>query len=257
MGGVDAQTRSGFNERNPLMSLSNRRVVIIGGTSGIGLATAHAAIDAGVEVVIASRRQTSIDAALEVLSADTIGHTLDVLDTDAVAAFFEKVGTFDHLVYTAGESLSLMPVDGMDIDQARGFFQVRFFGALNAVSIAAKHIRPEGSITLTSGSARTRPGVGWSVASSLCGATTSLGRALAVELAPIRVNVVEPGIVRSPLWSGMSTEDQQAMYDQQAAALPMGRVGEVHDVALAFLYSMTQSFMTGASIPVDGGALLV
>ena len=239
------------------MSLTNKRVVIIGGTSGIGLATARAAIDAGAHVVIASSRQSSIDAALGELAADTTGRALDVLDAGAVQAFFDEIGEFDHLAYTAGESLRLLPVDGMDIDQARGFFQVRFFGALNAVSIAATHIRPGGSITLTSGSARTRPGAGWSVASSLCGATTSLAGALAVELAPLRVNVVEPGIVRSPLWGAMSVEDQQAMYTQQAGSLPVGRVGEVEDVARAFLYSMTQSFMTGTSIPVDGGALLV
>ena len=239
------------------MTLTDKRVVIIGGTSGIGLATAHAAIDAGAHVVIASSRQSSVDAALGELSADTTGRALDVLDTSAVQGFFDEIGAFDHLAYTAGESLRLLPVDGMDLDQARGFFQVRFFGALNAVSIAAQHIRPGGSITLTSGSARTRPGAGWSVASSLCGATTSLAGALAVELAPLRVNVVEPGIVRSPLWSGMSADDQQAMYDQQAELLPAGRVGEVEDVAQAFLYSMRQTFMTGTSIPVDGGALLV
>jgi NAD(P)-dependent dehydrogenase (short-subunit alcohol dehydrogenase family) len=239
------------------MSLTDKRVVIIGGTSGIGLATAHAAVDAGAQVVIASSRQSSIDAALADLSADTTGRALDVLDTSAVRAFFDEIGELDHLAYTAGESLSLMPVDGMNIDQARGFFQVRFFGALNAVSAAVPLIRPGGSITLTSGSARTRPGAGWSVASSLCGAATSLAGALAVELAPLRVNVVEPGIVRSPLWSGMSVEDQQAMYNQQAESLPAGRVGEVEDVAQAFLYSMTQTFMTGTSIPVDGGALLV
>jgi NAD(P)-dependent dehydrogenase (short-subunit alcohol dehydrogenase family) len=239
------------------MTLTNKRVVIIGGTSGIGLATAHAAVEQGAEVIIASSRQSSVDAALGELSASTTGHTLDVLDSAAVAAFFEAIGEIDHLAYTAGEPLTLMPVDGMNLDQARGFFQVRFFGALNAVSIGATHIRPGGSITLTSGSARTRPGAGWSVASSLCGATTSLARALAVELAPVRVNVVEPGIVRSPLWSGMSAEDQQAMYDQQAATLPAGRVGEVDDIARAFIYSMTQQFMTGTSIPVDGGALLV
>jgi len=239
------------------MSLTRKRVVIIGGTSGIGLATAHAAVDAGAEVIIASSRQSSIDAALGELSAGTTGHALDVLDIAAVRAFFDNVGEFDHLAYTAGESLRLLPVDGMNLDDARGFFQIRFFGALNAVSIAAKQIRAEGSITLTSGSARTRPGAGWSVASSLCGATTSLAGALAVELAPIRVNVVEPGIVRSPLWSGMTAEDQQSMFDQQASILPVGRVGEVEDIARAFLYSMTQTFMTGTSIPVDGGALLV
>src|SRR3982751_6835222 len=101
-------------EGNP-MSLTNKRVVIIGGTSGIGLATAHAAINAGAEVVIASSRQSSIDAALGELSADTTGHALDVLDTAAVQAFFEKVGEFAHLAYTAGEPLSLMFVDGINI----------------------------------------------------------------------------------------------------------------------------------------------
>jgi NAD(P)-dependent dehydrogenase (short-subunit alcohol dehydrogenase family) len=239
------------------MSLIGQRVLIIGGTSGIGLATAHAAVDAGAHVVIASSRQSSIDAALGELSTDTTGRVIDVLDSAAMHAFFDEIGEFNHLVYTAGEALNLMPIDGMDLDQARNFFQVRFFGALNAVSAAAKHIRPGGSITLTSGSARSRPGAGWSVASSLCGATTSLAGALALELAPLRVNVVEPGIIRSPLWSGMSADDQQAMYDQQANMLPVGRVGEVGDVAQAFIYSMTHTFMTGTSIPVDGGALLV
>ncbi|WIB62981.1 SDR family oxidoreductase [Curtobacterium sp. MCBD17_040] len=239
------------------MSLTNQRVVIIGGTSGIGLATAHAAIDAGAEVIVASRRQASIDAALGELTASTTGRALNVLDTEHVASFFQEIGDFDHLVYTAGEPLSLMAVDGLDLDRARGFFQVRYFGALNTVSQAARRIRPGGSITLTSGSARTRPGAGWAVASSLCGATTSLAGALAVELAPTRVNVVEPGIIRSPLWAGMTAEDQQAMFDQQAEMLPVGRVGEVSDAAQAFLYAMTQPFITGTSIPVDGGALLV
>jgi NAD(P)-dependent dehydrogenase (short-subunit alcohol dehydrogenase family) len=245
-----------LNERNQ-MSLTGTRVVIVGGTSGIGLATAHAALDAGAEVVIASSRQSSVDAALGELSAAATGHALDVLDAAAVRAFFDTVGSFDHLVYTAGEPLALLPIDALDIERARGFFEVRYFGALNAVSAAAPHLRQGGSITLTSGAARTRPGAGWSVASSVCGATTSLAGALAVELAPIRVNVVEPGVVRSPLWRGMSAEDQHALYRQQADALPAGRVGEVDDVARAFLYSMTQSFMTGTSIPVDGGALLV
>lgn len=238
------------------MDLANARVVIVGGSSGIGLATARAAVEQGAEVVILSSRQASIDRALSRLDAHVTGHTLDVLDEEAVAAFFNDLGAFDHLAYTAGEPLTLMPLAGMDIDKARDFFQIRFFGALSVVGAAAPNIRPGGSITLTSGSARTRPGAGWSLGASISGAVTSLTKALAVELAPIRVNCVEPGIVRSPLWSGMSADEQQQMFDQQAAVVPVARVGEVNDVAVAFLYAMTQTFGSGASIPVDGGALL-
>ena len=239
------------------MSLSSQRVVIIGGTSGIGLATAHAVVAAGADVVIASSRQSSVDSALEELSGHTTGHALDVLEPRAVVALFDEIGDFDHLVYTAGEALTLMPVEEFDLDKAQAAFRIRYFGALGAVRAATPHLRPGGSITLTSGSAGVRPGAGWAIAASICGATTSLAKSLAVELAPIRVNVVEPGVVRSPLWSGMGEADQRLMYEQQAAAVPVGRVGEVDDIARAFVYAMTQTFMSGTSIPVDGGALLV
>ncbi|MCW2810222.1 MAG: hypothetical protein JWP61_680 [Friedmanniella sp.] len=238
------------------MNLQEARVVIVGGSSGIGLATARAAADQGADVVIVSSRQGSIDRALEQLDGNITGRTLDVHDRRAVTTFFAELGPCDHLAYTAGEPLTLTPLAGMDIDKAREFFQVRFFGALTVVSAAAATIRTGGSVTLTSGSARTRPGAGWSLGASISGAVTSLTKALAVELAPLRVNCVEPGIIRSPLWSGMSLDEQQQMFDQQAEAVPLGRVGEVDDVARAFLYAMTQTFSSGASIPVDGGALL-
>lgn len=247
-----------INGRNTMSSsLTGQRVVVLGGTSGIGLATARAAIDAGAEVVVASSRQSSVDAALAELSTSATGHAVDVLNPESLRGLFAEVGAFDHLVYTAGEPLSLLPARDMDVVAARRFFEVRYFGALTAASIAASSLRAGGSITFTSGSARVRPGSGWSVAASICGAMTSLTKALAVELAPLRVNVVEPGIVRSPLWSGMTEAEQEGMFAQQAALLPAGRVGEVSDVAQAFVYAMSQSFVTGTSIPVDGGALLV
>jgi NAD(P)-dependent dehydrogenase (short-subunit alcohol dehydrogenase family) len=239
------------------MLLQDQRVVIVGGTSGIGLAIARASIAAGATVSVASSRQSSVDAAVAHLGRSASGQPVDVQDTDAVGRFFDSLGDIDHLVYTAGEALSLMPISDLDLDRARGFFQTRYFGALNSVHGAVPHLRAGGSVTLTSGSAGERPGAGWALAASVCGAIASLTRALAVELAPIRVNAVAPGVVRSPLWAQMSDTARAEMYEAVGAALPVNRIGDVEDIGRAYLYCMTQGYGTGAVINVDGGALLV
>jgi NAD(P)-dependent dehydrogenase (short-subunit alcohol dehydrogenase family) len=110
---------------------------------------------------------------------------------------------------------------------------------------------------LSSGSAGARPQPTWTVASGICGATEALTRALAVELAPIRVNAVAPGVVRSELWSGMSDGDREALYAAVGAALPVGRVGEVEDVAQTIVYLLGNGYSTGSIVTVDGGTALV
>ena len=139
----------------------------------------------------------------------------------------------------------------MDLAKARDAFELRYFGALGAVSAAAPKIRPGGSIVLTTGSAADRPAPGWSVAASICGAMDSLVRALAVELAPLRVNAVKPGVVRTPLWGG------QLNYDDAAATLPVGRVGEPEDIAAAYVFLMDQPYASGSILTVGGGNVLV
>ncbi|ETK31627.1 SDR family oxidoreductase [Microbispora sp. ATCC PTA-5024] len=239
------------------MNLKGQRVVVLGGTSGIGLATAEAAAAQGAEVAVVSSRRASVDRALAALPAGTLGRAADLGDPAQVRAVLQEIGEFDHLVFTAGEALDLMPVATLDPGAARDFFTVRYFGALAAVQAAAPLIRPGGSITLTTGIAKDRPGPGWAVAASICGAIESLTRALAVELAPVRVNAVSPGVVRSPLWASMGEADRQALFEGVGAAVPAGRVGEVGDVAPAYLYCMTQPWVTGTVLTVDGGAILV
>ena len=237
------------------MSLKNARVLVIGGTSGIGLGVASAAAERGAIPIVVSRRQSSVDRALSELPDQARGATVDLTDQVSLDRLAGDIGDIDHLVFTAGESLELAPLADLTPDIVNRFFQTRFVGALSAVRVFAPHITAGGSITLTSGTAAEQPGFG-ALPVSLCGAMNALTKALAFELAPIRVNAVAPGVVRTPLWDAMTDVDRQAMYDQAAQQLPLGRVGEVADAARAYLYCMEQEFGTGTVLTVDGGTLL-
>jgi NAD(P)-dependent dehydrogenase (short-subunit alcohol dehydrogenase family) len=239
------------------MTLQNQRIVIIGGSSGIGLATAQAAACAGARLVIASSRQASIDRALAALPANCEGRVLDLVDEAAIRTLFTTLGAFDHLVYTAGENIRLGLLSATDIPEAQQFWRVRYWGALMAAKYGSPHLNKGGSITLTSGLAGSRPHVGWTVASSICGAMEGLTRALAVELAPVRVNIICPGVVKTPLWDSLPEADRAALYRQMDEKLLVGHAGESGEVAEAYLYCMRQTYGTGQTIIVDGGGALI
>jgi NAD(P)-dependent dehydrogenase (short-subunit alcohol dehydrogenase family) len=240
-----------------VMTLEHKRILVVGGTSGIGLAIASAVARRGANPIVVSRRQGSVDRALASLPVGTEGSTVDLSDQASIAALVDTVGPVDHLAFTAGEPLELVPLADLTPDRISGFFQTRYIGAVNVVRAFAPRIPKDGSITLTSGTAATRPGAGWALGASVCGAMNGLTRALAVELAPIRVNAVSPGVLRSPLWASLSEADREAMYAQAGAQLPVGRVGEVEDAALAYVYAMEQQHATGTILTVDGGTVLV
>jgi NAD(P)-dependent dehydrogenase (short-subunit alcohol dehydrogenase family) len=239
------------------MTLQGKRIVVLGGSSGIGLAVAQAAAREAAAVVIASSRQARVDEALTTLPLGTEGHVVDLADEPAVRALFAGLGNFDHLVFTAGESLQLGTLENTDAETARRFFGLRYWGAYLAAMYGSACIREGGSIVFTSGIAGQRPRKGWSVAASICSAMEGLTRALAVELAPIRVNIVSPGVVKTPLWGEMEETDREALYRQMAEKLPVGHVGEAAEIAEAYLYLMRQSYATGQVLVADGGAILV
>jgi NAD(P)-dependent dehydrogenase (short-subunit alcohol dehydrogenase family) len=238
------------------MGLKNARVLVIGGTSGIGFGVASAAAERGAIPIVASRHQSSVDRALSELPDHARGATVDLTDMSAVERLATDIGDIEHLVFTAGESLELAPLSDLTPEVITRFFQTRFVGALTAVRVFGPRITTGGSITLTSGTAAEQPGFG-ALPVSICGAMNALTKALALELAPIRVNAVAPGVVRTPLWAEMGETDRRAMYDQAAQQLPLGRVGEVGDTARAYLYCMEQEFGTGIVLTVDGGTTLV
>lgn len=238
-----------------MKSLEAQNVVVLGGTSGIGLAVAKAAKESGASVVVASSRAAKVEAAKRQLGVD--GRAVDLTDEQATAAFFEAVGPFDHLVYTAGESLVLGPLATLDAATARAAFDLRFFGALLAVKLAAPRLRKGGSIVLTHGIAGARPRPGWAVGAAVCGAMDAMTRALAVELAPVRVNAVSPGLVRTPLWSPIPEAEREALFRDAGAKLLTRRVGDAAEIAEAYCYLMENTFTTGQTVVVDGGGVLV
>jgi NAD(P)-dependent dehydrogenase (short-subunit alcohol dehydrogenase family) len=238
-------------------SLQNRRVVVLGGSSGIGLEVAKQAASQGASVVIASSSAERVRNAVESVGGEAQGEALDVSDERAVATFFSKLGAFDHLAFTAGDSLQLHDLAATDLPSARHAFELRYWAALAAVKYGSPHIRKEGSIVLTTGIAGQRPRKGWVIAASVCGTIEALTRALAVELAPIRVNAVCPGIVRTNLWQSMSEPERERLFESVGKSLPVGRVGEAHDLAQTYLFLMQEGFSTGQTVVVDGGAVLV
>jgi NAD(P)-dependent dehydrogenase (short-subunit alcohol dehydrogenase family) len=241
------------------MSLRDQNVLVIGGTSGLGLAVARAVLEHGGRAVVASRRAASVDRALAELGGGAAGAVVDVQDDASLTALLDGHGPFDHLVYTAGEPLEMTMLSDLSAERIRTFWDTRYVGAMNAVRVIAGRggVRDGGSIVLTSGNAAQRPGPGWALGASICGAVDALTRQLALELAPLRVNNVAPGVTRSPLWSSMSATEQNALYENVAAGLPVGRIAETDDVALAYVYAMEQPMATGTSLLVDGGAVLV
>jgi len=235
----------------------NKRVVIVGGSSGIGLAVAEETASQGADVVIVSSSAERVQESIKSIGGEARGQAVDVSNEKAVESFFTNLGGFDHLVFTAGDSLQLNELAKTDLKQARHAFELRYWSALATVKYGSPQIRKGGSIVLTTGVAGRRPHSGWVVAASVCGTIEALTRALAIELAPIRVNAVCPGVVRTNLWQNMSSAEREQLFESVGKRLPVGRVGEAHDIAQAYLFLMQEEFGTGQTVVVDGGTVLV
>lgn len=237
--------------------LQDKRVVVLGGSSGIGLAVAQLAAAHEAKVVIVSSSTERVQKAVESTGREAQGHAVDVSDERAIATWFSKLGPFDHLVFTAGDNLQVHDLASTDLQQARHAFELRYWSALAAVKYGSPNIRQGGSVVLTTGIAGQRPHKGWVIAASVCGTIEALTRALAIELAPIRVNAVSPGMVRTNLWQNMGAKEPEELFESVGKSLPVGRVGEASDIAQAYLFLMQEGFGTGQTVVVDGGAVLV
>ncbi|MFC5530451.1 SDR family oxidoreductase [Cohnella yongneupensis] len=237
------------------MSLNGKRVVVVGGTSGIGLSTAKAFLDEAAQVIVASRTAAKLSEAKQTLGGNVEAYELDFRSEEKAAEFFKKVGRFDHLVITAGEG-AMGEFRELPVEQAQTAFDSKFWGQYVTVKAAIPYLNKEGSISLTSGVYGKRPPKGASTLAAINSALEGLMRGLTVDLAPIRVNVVSPGIVDTPIYAGMPEEHRKSMFDAIAKQLPVGRVAQPEDIAETYVYLAKNGFTTGSVILIEGGALL-
>lgn len=233
--------------------LANQKVLVIGGSSGIGLATAKVAAAAGAQVTIASRSAKKLDDALSILGSQSDGKELDTGDEHAIEAFFAAGSGWDHVVISAAQTPT-GPVRGLSLGDAKAAMESKFWGAYR-VARAAK-IRDCGSLTFVSGFLSVRPSATSVLQGAINAALEALARGLALELAPMRVNAVSPGLIDTPLWGKVSEEKRSAMFERAALSLPTRRIGRPEDVANAVLFLLTTPFATGSTVRVDGGGAI-
>ncbi|MDB5366277.1 MAG: short-chain dehydrogenase/reductase [Rhodospirillales bacterium] len=234
--------------------LKHARLVVIGGSSGIGLATAAAAAEAGAAVTIASRSKAKLDAAATELGGNIRTVVLDTGDEAAIERFFAGEDAWDHVVVSAAQTPT-GPVRTLSLAAAKTAMESKFWGAYR-VARAAK-IREGGSLTFISGFLSVRPSASAVLQGAINAALEALTRGLALELAPVRVNAVSPGLIATPLWSAMPADQREAMYASAAKRLPARRVGRPEDIANAVLFLATTPFATGSTVFVDGGGTIV
>lgn len=231
--------------------LTGRRVVVIGAGSGIGRALAVRAAQAGAELVLAGRRTQQLDQTAGELPGSPRVHQVDLADEDSVAALARAVGEFDHLVSTANGAAT-GPVRDLDPADVRRALDAKITGPLLLAKHTADRIAPDGSLTFFSGYAAWRPAPGRVVMATANGALAFLVPALAVELAPVRVNAISPGVVDSGVWDGLGARKDEFLTGV-AERNPVRRVGTPDDLAQAALHLMTSGFTTGTVLHVDGG----
>ncbi|CAE6442149.1 unnamed protein product [Rhizoctonia solani] len=265
--------------------LRDQKVVIIGGSSGIGRSVAAAALAHKASVVIASLSPDKVKSAVVMLQREFKGTTvegqvLDIKDHAALKSFLDQHGPFNHLVITAGDLAGEMNFPHTEIDDSwKAKFDIRYWAVITAgnaltseiplqpaliqLFISAQHvyknnlIKQGGSIVLTIGNVHYRPYPGWSLINGMVGAVESSTRGLAVDLKPIRVNTIAPGVTDTELFSTFSSEARASFFKTQQEKLPVGRVGTPEEVAEAYIFAMKCTFLTGQVITVDGGGVLV
>lgn len=260
-----------------MSKLANQRVLVFGGTSGLGYCVAEAALEHGAHIVISSSNQAKLDKTVARLKEayptqsekqSIITHACDLSDAANLDANLENLfkaatsnGTvkLNHVVTTAGDALKIPPLDQITPDVVNRGMQIRFLAPAVMAKYIAKYVEqsPTSSFTLTGGAVGRKPMPGWTMAAATTTAVEGLGRGLALDLKPIRVNVVSPGTVNTELFDAFPKEQLDAMMEHFKSKTTTGTVARPEDLAESYLYLMKDQFVTGAVIESNGGVVLM
>jgi NAD(P)-dependent dehydrogenase (short-subunit alcohol dehydrogenase family) len=237
------------------LAFEDAAVVVIGGTSGIGLATAAMAQEAGARITVVGRDRARLADALEQLGGAARGVALDVADEGAVRDLFGSFDHVDHVALLAGTRAD-GEIAAIDTATAKEPVDNRLWGALYVCKYAAPRMT-DGSITICTGVGVARPRRGGAIVAAAAGGAEVLARAVALEVAPIRVNIIRPGIVDTPLLTRMAGEHRDSVVASQSKRIPLGRIARPDEIAHAILFLMSNTYVTGSTLTIDGGISLV
>ena len=235
--------------------LLEQTVVVIGGTSGIGLETARRARGKGAKVILVARNPERLKNAANEIDALSTG-SFDATDPVAIERFFRDLPTIDHVLVTAGRPYYARLVE-MDFTTIRNVFGQHLLQALYVARNAIGKVRPGGTLIFMGGTGARRPGIGLSIASAMTAAFPALVASLAVEIAPVRVNLIAAGFVDTPLSAELLGDQIEKRRNQLRTTLPIGRVVGPADVAALAVHIMTNTALTGATYDIDGGQQFV
>lgn len=250
--------------------LAGQRILLVGGTGGVGISVAHALIEFGATVILSSSRETKVKEVIASLIKDypeakdrVSGYSCDLASANVeenVENLFKKVGEVDHIVYMAGDRLPTVPLEEVTLEGWQKCNQVRTISAILVVKVGTKYMKKDrhSSIVLTGGSILEKPiAGGWSMLALIGAGINGLARQLAFDLAPIRVNAVAPGVIATDLWQGMGDEVREAFFKDLEGKNPTGKVGQAEDLAEAYLYCLKDANATGIVVNSNSGTFLV